>query len=253
MQTNFMDLKINNLKEIDNNYECSDLGEPFKPLRKFSDTISVSDTLSQTSESSIFFGSNQNNQKVSKMGTKKDLYLENKEENYFSFVEKYYKKIQPEKFEDYKKTKNYLPNNECLIRNKKNPNQKIISLNNHCHYFYPAFFFVPIYPSYFNQQMKSYLQKEEPKKEDIKIEEKKIEDKKVINGIEIISPTKKKKKKYYGKNNWNKQNLGKNKNYKNYKYQKHNNHNYYDSRVNSFNNYNYYDKKIGSTYNYYPY
>ena len=70
-------------------------------------SISQNENLSQTSESSLFNSYTFN----SKLIIQKDSSSINDEEklNYFYGIESYFYKIMPDKFNDYKKTKNYLP------------------------------------------------------------------------------------------------------------------------------------------------
>jgi hypothetical protein len=80
--------------------------------RRSSDSTSISmsqtENLSQTSESSLT-NQNTNNSKIINNGiTKKDS-VEEEQIDYFFGIEKYFYKIMPQKFCEYKKSKNYLP------------------------------------------------------------------------------------------------------------------------------------------------
>ena len=84
----------------------------YSDRRRSSDSTSISisqtENLSQTSESSLT-NQNTNNSKIINNGiTKKDS-VEEEQIDYFFGIEKYFYKIMPQKFCDYKKSKNYLP------------------------------------------------------------------------------------------------------------------------------------------------
>ena len=96
-----------------------------KERKASNDTLSINgsqaETLSQTSESS-FFLSFTNSNKSQLNSSKENIQVENKlnvDVPYYFGLEEYYQKIMPEKFNEYKKTKNYLPKFSKTIKNEE--------------------------------------------------------------------------------------------------------------------------------------
>ena len=96
-----------------------------KERKASNDTLSISgsqaETLSQTSESS-FFLSFTNSNKSQLNCSKENIQVENKlnvDVPYYFGLEEYYQKIMPEKFIEYKKTKNYLPKFSKAIKKEE--------------------------------------------------------------------------------------------------------------------------------------
>ena len=96
-----------------------------KERKASNDTLSISgsqaETLSQTSESS-FFLSFTNSNKSQLNSSKENIQFENKQNvdiPYYFGLEEYYQKIMPEKFTEYKKTKNYLPKFSKAIKKEE--------------------------------------------------------------------------------------------------------------------------------------
>ena len=144
-----------------------------------SDSTSISNSLmenlSQTSESSCIYSSNNNlNNNSQKEFQKK----EEESYNYFFGIEKYFFKIMPEKFNDYKKSKNFLPkslnkqkeekkddekkenedkDNNCKIENH-NMNKNLSNIQNNIYYpTYGNLFYLPCNPFCFNYQLKKTI------------------------------------------------------------------------------------------------
>ena len=106
-------------KNIETNLIPPSTNLEFIDSKKSSDSTSYisiyqNENLSQTSDSSLFNSHPLN----SKLIIKKDFSsLKDKEEiNYFYDIENYFNKIMPEKFIEYKKTRNYLPKKEICIK-----------------------------------------------------------------------------------------------------------------------------------------
>ena len=99
-----------------------------KERKASNDTLSVNgsqaETLSQTSESS-FFLSFTNSNKSQLNSSKENIQVESKQNvdvPYYFGLEEYYQKIMPEKFTEYKKTKNYLPKYSQTIKREESSN-----------------------------------------------------------------------------------------------------------------------------------
>jgi len=99
-----------------------------KERKGSNDTLSINgsqaETLSQTSESS-FFLSFPNSNKSQLNSSKENILIENKQNMnvpYYFGVEEYYQKLMPEKFTEYKNTKNYLPKYPKKIRTDESSN-----------------------------------------------------------------------------------------------------------------------------------
>ena len=92
-----------------------------------SDSTSISNSqienLSQTSESSNIYSSC-NNLNINKQ---KEIEKEEEKYNYFFGIENYFLKIMPEKFNEYKKSKNFVP--KVILKEKEDKKDEIIVLN----------------------------------------------------------------------------------------------------------------------------
>ena len=115
-------------------------------------SFSQTENLSQTSENIFIpYDSKQNVE----LDAQKELKLKERDTNYFSGIENYFRKIYPEKFEEYKHSKNFLPKKkkENNINKFGNENLSSISLdgsgekkiNNKNNFQYPNnFYYYPI-------------------------------------------------------------------------------------------------------------
>ena len=266
--------KIENIqKNLDDSesQETSQIMDQISPSfiterKKSNDSISIcgslaETTLSQNSESSIFLSiTNQNKSQIN--STNENIEIEaDKDIPFYYGYEKYYRRLMPEKFDEYKNSKNFLPKNsftnndesKCNINDNlaMNKNYEITQnqnkfQNNNCFYFPYYGVYCPINSFYFNKiYKKDKKDSEEIKKEEIKevqIDEKvknKTEPKKEQNEQElnkneeqketINTNTNKNKhsnhtnqKNNNHKRNMNHENNNKNKNYNNYNKQRYN-------------------------------
>ena len=126
--------KINCIKNIEefknkNNQKDQILIQSFSlnDRKKSSDSTSMSfsqtENLSQLSEPSSLISNTNNFQKIySNEIIQKDL-IKEEEMNFFYGIENYFLKIMPEKFSEYKKTKNYLPKKKLKETEKDNEKQ----------------------------------------------------------------------------------------------------------------------------------
>ena len=101
------------------NYEFSFFNS--EEMKKSHDSISIDDgsqidTLSQTSDSSIPLS----NKREKKNSVNKGFVFERKYISFYFGYEEYYRQLMPEKFNEYKKSKNYLSKNSCLKINEQN-------------------------------------------------------------------------------------------------------------------------------------
>ena len=146
-----------------------------KERKASNDTLSMNgsqaETLSQTSESS-FFLSFTNSNKSQLNSSKENIQVESKQNvdvPYYFGLEEYYQKIMPEKFTEYKKTKNYLPKYSKTIKNEESFNtleqskSKEMSQNS-MQFQYRNYFPFPYYgifyqvnPLMFNQFSKAFI------------------------------------------------------------------------------------------------
>ena len=135
---------------------------------------SQNDTLSQTSESSIFINVvNPNKSQINSTseGVQNEKKIEkNKKISYFYGIEEYYRKLMPDKFTEYKKTKNFLSKSSCIKKadlelnieknekvnlnskkeeNKQNQNTNMLQYQN-CFYLSCYGIFYPVNPANFN-------------------------------------------------------------------------------------------------------
>ena len=97
------------------NYEFS--SSIIEEIKKSHDSISIdggsqSDSLSQTSDSSIPLS---NKKRINKCLGFGNIYI-----SFYLGYEEYYKQLMPEKFVEYKKSKNYLSKNSCLKKIEQN-------------------------------------------------------------------------------------------------------------------------------------
>jgi len=135
---------------------------PLTDRKKSSDSTSISisqeEILSQTSECSLFCSHSNNPQPINSTPiASNDLYKE--EKNYFYGIENYFYKLMPEKFSEYKKSKNFLPkkiNNlkeepiyEKEKENIKENDIKIEDNKNNQNYSIANNFYYPIYGNIF--------------------------------------------------------------------------------------------------------
>ena len=146
-----------------------------KERKASNDTLSMNgsqaETLSQTSESS-FFLSFTNSNKSQLNSSKENIQVESKQNvdvPYYFGLEEYYQKIMPEKFTEYKKTKNYLPKYSKTIKNEESFNtleqSKSKEMNqNSMQFQYRNYFPFPYYgifyqvnPLMFNQFSKAFI------------------------------------------------------------------------------------------------
>lgn len=162
-------LSKNNDKENQNKLiKCQFLTLTDRERSSDSTSISLSqiESLSQSSESSKFISLTNNSQEINSNGIKqKDLIQEGIIIKFFKETEDYFFKIMPERFSEYKKSKNYLPKSkfnakediepkiienqtqkeEYKIEENKFDNSSNLSLNN---LYYPVYLFQ--YNSYYN-------------------------------------------------------------------------------------------------------
>ena len=101
------------------NYEFSFFN--CEEIKKSHDSISIDegsqvDTLSQTSDSSIPLS----NKREKKNSVNKGFLFENKFISFYLGYEEYYRQLMPEKFSEYKKSKNYLSKNSYLKKIEQN-------------------------------------------------------------------------------------------------------------------------------------
>lgn len=188
--------KIENIqKNLDDSesQETSQIMDQINPSfiterKKSNDSISIcgslaETTLSQNSESSIFLSfTNQNKSQIN--STNENIEIEaDKDIPFYYGYEKYYRRLMPEKFDEYKNSKNFLPKNsftnndesKCNINdniamNKNyeiNQNQNKFQ-NNNCFYFPYYGVYCPINSFYFNHFSKVIINNYNNKKKDIK-------------------------------------------------------------------------------------
>ena len=135
---------------------------------------SQNDTLSQTSESSLFLNVvnlNKSQTYTASEGTQNEKKIEkNQKISFFYGIEEYYRKLMPEKFTEYKKSKNFLSKSSCLKKvdlepnneknekvnvnnkkeeNKQNQNANMLQYQN-CFYLSCYGIFYPVNPANFN-------------------------------------------------------------------------------------------------------
>ena len=169
-----------------------------KERKASNDTLSMNgsqaETLSQTSESS-FFLSFTNSNKSQLNSSKENIQVENKQNvdvPYYFGLEEYYQKIMPEKFTEYKKTKNYLPKYSKTIKNEESFNtleqskSKEMSQNS-IQFQYRNYFPFPYYgifyqvnPLMFNQFSKAFISNKFNKNKNKNIIKNKKDDDKTI-------------------------------------------------------------------------
>lgn len=169
-----------------------------KERKASNDTLSMNgsqaETLSQTSESS-FFLSFTNSNKSQLNSSKENIQVENKQNvdvPYYFGLEEYYQKIMPEKFTEYKKTKNYLPKYSKTIKNEESFNtleqskSKEMSQNS-IQFQYRNYFPFPYYgifyqvnPLMFNQFSKAFISNKFNKNKNKNIIKNKTDDDKTI-------------------------------------------------------------------------
>ena len=169
-----------------------------KERKASNDTLSMNgsqaETLSQTSESS-FFLSFTNSNKSQLNSSKENIQVENKQNvdvPYYFGLEEYYQKIMPEKFTEYKKTKNYLPKYSKTIKNEESFNtleqskSKEMSQNS-MQFQYRNYFPFPYYgifyqvnPLMFNQFSKAFISNKFNKNKNKNIIKNKTDDDKTI-------------------------------------------------------------------------
>ena len=153
-------LNIENKQNLD--VLIQDNSHPLFDRKKSSDSTTISlsqeDILSQTSECNI------NPQPVYLNQTDANNYLDHEDKNYFYGIEYYFLRIMPEKFSEYKKTKNYLPKNNIKTKDEplyeiENENIKdnniTIKDNITNNFYYPMngnFFYYAYKTFYFNYQ-----------------------------------------------------------------------------------------------------
>ena len=148
--------------------------QTFDTERKISnDSISncgsQNDTLSQTSESSLFLNVVNPNKSQNNFSTEGKI-EKIKKIPFFYGIEEYYRKLMPEKFTEYKKSKNFLSKSSCLKKadidsnvekdekvnlnnkkeeNKQNQNANMLQYQN-CFYLSCYGIFYPVNPANFN-------------------------------------------------------------------------------------------------------
>ena len=135
---------------------------------------SQNDTLSQTSESSFFLSvvnPNKSQTNSTSEGAQNEKKIEkNKKIPFFYGIEEYYRKLMPEKFTEYKKSKNFVSKSSCLKKvdlepnveknekinmnnkkeeNKQNQNTNMLQYQN-CFYLSCYGIFYPVNPANFN-------------------------------------------------------------------------------------------------------
>mgnify|MGYP003571406263 CR=1 FL=1 len=204
-------IPLKNIEEIDikDNQKMSIKSQnlllnSFSDRKRSSDSTSISmsqtENLSQTSESSLTF-QNTNNSKIIKNGSTKKDSMQDEQTDYYYGIENYFYKIMPQKFCEYKKSKNYLPKRNLKELEKQKEEKKeeevkdikaqennVINNNFPQNLFYPVFgntlfYYNKLYFNYpfFNQQNnESNLIKEmekNGKKNNDKIKAKKDEEK----------------------------------------------------------------------------
>ena len=117
------------IEEIEKKENQTQLENELIDRKKSSDSTSITtsqiDTLSQNSESSLFFSNIINQKDLNKNENEEEVVI-----NYYDGIESYFFNIMPEKFINYKKTKNFLPKNrfkekEEKIIQKQNENENI--------------------------------------------------------------------------------------------------------------------------------
>lgn len=175
-------IPIKNIEEfeIKDNHKISSKNQilsllSYSDRRRSSDSTSISNSqtenLSQTSESSLT-NQNTNNSKIIKSGTIKMDFAQEDQTDYYFGIEKYFYKIMPQKFCEYKKSKNYLPKRNLKEQEKQKEEEKKLEVNdikaqenNFINNNIPPTLFYPIYGNsllyyntlyfnypYFNQQ-----------------------------------------------------------------------------------------------------
>ena len=261
-----------------------------KERKASNDTLSINgsqaETLSQTSESS-FFLSFTNSNKSQLNCSKENIQVENKlnvDVPYYFGLEEYYQKIMPEKFIEYKKTKNYLPKFSNTIKNEESfttleqnksreMNQNSIQFQYRNYFPFPYYgIFYQVNPLMFNHFSKTFINNQynknknknknkkiiknnsdddKPIKEDkieVKQENKKEDkkDNKNEDGNEQIEKKVQKQQKHYSKNINKIQHTSNKNNYKRNTDKEYNN-----QRNSNYNNYNgQYKKNYKKNYNY---
>lgn len=176
---------------------------------------SQNDTLSQTSESSLFLSVANSNKSqtilVSEVAQNEKKIEKNKIMPFFKGIEEYYRKLMPEKFTEYKKSKNFLSKSSCLknmylelkaeknekvnVNNKKEENMQSQNANmlpyQNCFYLSCYGIFYPVNPAninafYFNNFsnifIKNYNNKSDKKKENYITNEKEEKENEEENG-----------------------------------------------------------------------
>ena len=154
--------------------------------KKSHDSVSIcasqTETLSQTSESSIFLPYiHINSDKICTSEAPK-VEKENDDIPFFSGIEEYFRKLMPEKFIDYTHTKNYLNKKECQDKYTKNQmkrNIRIQNLNTNAQNFYftncfcyPMIYVYPNKNFQENLNMKNKQQSDNDRDEQIKLNQK---------------------------------------------------------------------------------
>jgi len=129
-KNNFKNKKrIEEIEKKENQKELTQTENELIDRKKSSDSTSIAtsqiDTLSQNSESSLFFSNIINQKDLNKNENEEEVVI-----NYYDGIESYFFNIMPEKFINYKKTKNFLPKNrfkekEEKIIQKQNENENI--------------------------------------------------------------------------------------------------------------------------------
>lgn len=168
---------------IDDHSE-SDQVSVFSPIKRKNSIDSMSicgsqvETQSQTSESSFFFSYPGQNSKFASSNdivqvSEKKVEQSNKNVSYFAGAEEYFRKLMPEKFIDYTKTRNYLHKSKITLininrkksyYNKKNKVSNYINQNNRtnpymnqCYFYFPFGFMIN--PFYLNNNNIQYFLK----------------------------------------------------------------------------------------------
>ena len=263
-----------------------------KERKASNDTLSINgsqaETLSQTSESSFFISFTNSNKSLMN-SSKENIQIENKQNvniPYYFGMEEYYQKLMPEKFIEYKNTKNYLPKYSKAIKNEdslnsydqsksKEMSQKQMQSQ------YPNYFPFPYYgifyqvnPLMFNHFPKAFISNQNKNKnkkiikknsddvkpikeenQENKTEDKKDEQKDIKNEEknDKIEKNVQKQQKLYSKNTNKAQHISNKNNYK-----RNTDKEYYNQRNSNYNNYNgqyknNYRKNYNYKYNYYDY
>jgi len=242
------------------NYEFHNIEE----LKKSNDSIlidgsSQSDTLSQTSDSSMPIS----NKIEKKNSINKGFGFEKNYVPFYLGYEDYYKKLMPEKFIEYKKSRNYLSKNSCL--KKIEPNNYInytIQYINYFHYSDYALFNTKtyengfpfyIYNNNYNKEDNNKIDKEEimvikgKENEDNKDKNKQINNRKEEKEEKDKDNYLNRKNKYINrKNQYQKYNNNKGHKFKYYKRER-----YINRKNNKFSKFNFCDNYRAEKYKYY--